>query len=65
MNNSEQNIPTMAAASVGSRGNLVIPAEIRKLADIQTGCRLLIFDSIDALLFVKTRSAIQFYVQPF
>jgi AbrB family looped-hinge helix DNA binding protein len=53
MDNSERNTPTMAVASVGSRGNLVIPAEIRKLADIRPGCRLLVFGKGNTLFLVK------------
>lgn len=53
MGNSERNTPTMAVASVGSRSSLVIPAEIRKLADIRPGCRLLVFGNGNTLFLVE------------
>lgn len=53
MDNREQNTPTLAVASVNIRGTFVIPAEIKKTADIGPGCRLLVFGHKHVLSFMK------------
>ncbi len=54
------NNETFGAATVGERGQIVIPAQVRKKLDIRSGDQLIVFGKRDSVLLIPAKDFSRF-----